>query len=79
MESYIHFKVKEVIDDVFSKTNLDTSSLVLSEEKDVIIPSSGETHDDIPRSVFLTGRGFGKMAIDLFKEVIDLSPLRKKE
>ncbi len=40
----------EVIDDVFSKTNLDTSSLVLSEEKDVIIPSSGETHDDIAKA-----------------------------
>ncbi|WP_314242906.1 restriction endonuclease subunit S [Empedobacter tilapiae] len=37
----------EVINDIKSKTNVDTSNLVLSEVNDVIIPASGETTIDI--------------------------------
>ncbi|MCP4474637.1 MAG: hypothetical protein GY821_08765 [Gammaproteobacteria bacterium] len=37
----------EVINIIFSKTNLPISSLVLSKKNDVIIPSSGETQLDI--------------------------------
>ena len=37
----------EVIDKVYSKTNLPTSELVLSKANDVIIPASGETQIDI--------------------------------
>jgi len=37
----------EVIDEVISKTSLSSSDLFLSEKKDVIIPSSGETKIDI--------------------------------
>ncbi|MGG6230951.1 restriction endonuclease subunit S [Tenacibaculum sp. SDUM215027] len=37
----------EVIDKVYSKTNLPTSELVLSNANDVIIPASGETQIDI--------------------------------
>ena len=36
-----------VINDIKSKTNVDTSNLVLSEVNDVIIPASGETTIDI--------------------------------
>ncbi|PKR30021.1 hypothetical protein CWH99_04120 [Elizabethkingia anophelis] len=37
----------EVINDIKSKTNVDTSNLVFSEVNDVIIPASGETTIDI--------------------------------
>ena len=37
----------EVINDIKSKTNVETSNLVLSEVNDVIIPASGETTIDI--------------------------------
>ncbi|MGI6311468.1 MAG: restriction endonuclease subunit S [Bacteroidales bacterium] len=40
----------ETIDTVFSKTNLDTSDLVLSEANDIIIPASGETQIDIAKA-----------------------------
>lgn len=40
----------ETIDTVFSKTNIDTSHLVLSEANDVIIPASGETEVDIAKA-----------------------------
>ena len=44
-ELYTHYG--EVIDEIKSKTSIDKSSLVLSEENDVIIPASGETQIDI--------------------------------
>ena len=44
-ELYTHYQ--EVIDKIFSKTNLPTSNLFLSCKNDVIIPSSGETKIDI--------------------------------
>lgn len=37
----------EIITEIVSKTNLDSTELILSEENDVIIPSSGETQIDI--------------------------------
>ncbi len=44
-ELYTHYK--ETINDVISRTNIPTKDLVLSQENDVIIPSSGETQIDI--------------------------------
>ena len=44
-ELYTHYK--EVINEIKSKTNVNTSTLVLSEKNDVIIPASGETTIDI--------------------------------
>jgi type I restriction enzyme S subunit len=44
-ELYTHYK--EVIKEIKSFTNLDGEDLVLSEPNDVIIPSSGETKEDI--------------------------------
>lgn len=44
-ELYTHYK--EVIKEIKSFTNLSEDDLVLSEEDDVIIPSSGETKEDI--------------------------------
>jgi len=40
----------ETIDTVFSKTNIETSDLVLSETNDIIIPASGETQIDIAKA-----------------------------
>ena len=40
----------ETISTVFSKTNINTSHLVLSEANDVIIPASGETEVDIAKA-----------------------------
>jgi len=40
----------ETIDTVFSKTNIDTLNLVLSEANDIIIPASGETQIDIAKA-----------------------------
>jgi type I restriction enzyme S subunit len=37
----------EIIKNIYSKTNLDKRNLVLSKKNDVIIPSSGETQEDI--------------------------------
>ena len=45
-ELYTKYK-SEVITDVISKTDIDTSNLVRSKANDVIIPSSGETAIDI--------------------------------
>jgi type I restriction enzyme S subunit len=42
---YTHYH--ELINEVISKTNIAAKDLVLSEENDVIIPASGETHIDI--------------------------------
>src|SRR5690606_2482906 len=44
-ELYTHYQ--EVITKIKSRTNVDKSALVLSEENDVIIPASGETTIDI--------------------------------
>ncbi|MDQ1806306.1 restriction endonuclease subunit S, partial [Chryseobacterium sp. CKR4-1] len=44
-ELYTHYR--EVINEIRSTTNIDKSTLVLSEENDVIIPASGETTIDI--------------------------------
>lgn len=40
----------ETIDTVFSKTNIESSDLVLSEANDIIIPASGETQIDIAKA-----------------------------
>ncbi len=44
-ELYTHYR--EVINEIRSNTNVNISTLVLSEENDVIIPASGETKIDI--------------------------------
>jgi type I restriction enzyme, S subunit len=44
-ELYTHYK--EIIKEVLSSTNLSPEQLILSETKDIIIPSSGETRKDI--------------------------------
>ena len=44
-ELYTHYR--EVINEIKSKTNVNPSTLVLSEKNDVIIPASGETTIDI--------------------------------
>jgi type I restriction enzyme, S subunit len=43
----LYTRYSETIQDVHSKTNLDTKDLVLSEYNDVIIPASGESQIDI--------------------------------
>ncbi|EAS19781.1 putative type I restriction-modification specificity subunit [Flavobacteria bacterium BBFL7] len=43
----LYTEYNEVISEVKSKTNLPISSLILSEENDVLIPASGETRIDI--------------------------------
>lgn len=43
----LYTRYDEVIDEVYSKTKLDSKSLVLSKQNDVIIPASGETNIDI--------------------------------
>ncbi len=53
-ELYTHYN--EVIDTVISKTNLPIEKLVLSHENDVIIPSSGETQEDIATASCVTGK-----------------------
>lgn len=40
----------EIIDKVLSKTNIPTSNLIFSKKNDVIIPSSGETQEDIAKA-----------------------------
>ncbi len=44
-ELYTHYK--EIISEIISYTNIPADNLVLSQVNDVIIPSSGETQDDI--------------------------------
>ncbi len=44
-ELYTHYQ--ETINEVISYTNVSAKNLVLSQENDVIIPSSGETQEDI--------------------------------
>ena len=43
----LYTKYNEVVRTIISKTNIPANKLVLSEENDVIIPSSGETQEDI--------------------------------
>jgi len=43
----LYTRYGEVIDEVFSKTNVSVKDLVISEANDVIIPASGETQIDI--------------------------------
>ena len=43
----LYTQYNELIEDIVSKTNIDTEDLVLSEYGDVIIPASGETQIDI--------------------------------
>jgi|TARA_R110002012_G_scaffold41079_1_gene112782 type I restriction enzyme S subunit len=47
----------ETIDKVISSTNIPSSDLVLSEKNDVIIPASGETHEDIATASCLKHSG----------------------
>jgi len=54
-ELYTHYN--ELISDVRSKTNVDVSELVLSEENDVIIPASGETQIDIATASCIQRKG----------------------
>jgi type I restriction enzyme S subunit len=43
----LYTRYKEIIDEVYSRTNLDKEELVFSEKGDVLTPSSGETAIDI--------------------------------
>ena len=43
----LYTRYGEVINDVYSRTNIDLKNLVLSDANDVIIPASGETQIDI--------------------------------
>ncbi len=54
-ELYTHYS--ETITNVFSYTDLDVKSLVLSEPNDVIIPSSGETQIDIATASCILKKG----------------------
>lgn len=58
-ELYTHYK--EIIYDVISYTDIPEEDLILSQANDVIIPSSGETHEDIATSscVMLDGIALG--------------------
>lgn len=47
----------ETISDIKSYTNIDGENLILSEENDVIIPASGETHMDIARASCVMRKG----------------------
>ncbi len=54
-ELYTHYK--EVITKIYSRTNLNTDKLVLSEINDVIIPASGETQIDIATASCVMKKG----------------------
>jgi len=54
-ELYTHYG--EIISKVVSKTDISIQDLVLSEENDVIIPSSGETQIDIATASCVLNRG----------------------
>ena len=43
----LYTKYSELVDQIYSRTDLDSNKLVLSNANDVIIPASGETHIDI--------------------------------
>jgi type I restriction enzyme S subunit len=53
----LYTEYAEVIDRVLSKTEVDSSTLVLSQANDVIIPSSGETQIDIARAACVLRSG----------------------
>jgi len=57
----LYTKYSEVIKCIYSRTNVPTNELVLSESNDVIIPASGETHIDIATAscVLNTGVALG--------------------
>jgi type I restriction enzyme, S subunit len=63
---------KEVISSVVSFTNVNKEDLVLSETKDVIIPSSGETREDIATAscVMNAGVAFGG-DLNIIRSTID--------
>ncbi|MBX3583371.1 MAG: restriction endonuclease subunit S [Rhizobiaceae bacterium] len=46
----LYTRYNEVIDEVYSKTNVEESDLFLSKRNDVIIPASGETKTDIAKA-----------------------------
>ncbi|MCQ2301164.1 MAG: restriction endonuclease subunit S [Bacteroidales bacterium] len=50
----LYTRYKECISDVLSRTNLPKKDLVFSKENDVIIPSSGETQEDIATASCVT-------------------------
>jgi type I restriction enzyme S subunit len=54
-ELYTHYN--EIIDKIFSYTNLPEEDLILSEANDVIIPSSGETQEDIATASCVVRKG----------------------
>ncbi len=53
----LYTEYSEVITDIVSKTNIDETELILSEENDVIIPASGETQIDIATASCVTKSG----------------------
>jgi type I restriction enzyme S subunit len=53
----LYTKYTEVINEVFSKTNLSLKQLTLSKDNDVIIPASGESHIDIATASCITRPG----------------------
>ena len=62
----------ETISEVFSSTNVDLKDLILSEENDVLIPSSGETQIDIARASCLLTPGIALGGdINILKPVIN--------
>src|SRR5579863_9281708 len=54
-ELYTHYN--ETINSVISYTNAPPENLVLSKANDVIIPSSGETHEDIAKASCVLNNG----------------------
>lgn len=62
----------ETISEVFSSTDVDLTDLVLSEENDVLIPSSGETQVDIAKASCLLMSGIALGGdINILKSVIN--------
>lgn len=53
----LYTRYGEVINEVYSKTDVDLKNLVLSEANDVIIPASGETQIDIATASCVTKSG----------------------
>ena len=71
-ELYTHYK--EIITDVFSFTNVPVEGLILSKVNDVIIPSSGETHEDIATASCVMKNG-----VALGGDLIVIRPMQKRE
>lgn len=53
----LYTEYKETIDEVVSFTNISPNELVLSQKNDVIIPASGETHEDIATASCIKNSG----------------------